>query len=96
MEELKSEIGEDEMSDDIKLQLHQMKNTLNSVWLDDVELSDDDKEILITQFTNEMTQLDIPKDDEVYVDILDILYRLGITREELGIEEDQETTDDLP
>ena len=86
MQALKTELGEAEQQENIKVQLHNMKRQLNDLWGDDITLEDEDKELLIHQFNKEMSNLDIDPTDEVYLDILDILYRLGITPEELGIE----------
>ena len=86
MQALKTELGEVEQQENIKVQLHNMKRQLNDLWGDDITLEDEDKELLIHQFNKEMSNLDIDPTDEVYLDILDILYRLGITPEELGIE----------
>ena len=86
MQALKTELGEVEQQENIKVQLHNMKRQLNDLWGDDITIEDEDKELLIHQFNKEMSDLDIDPTDEVYLDILDILYRLGITPEELGIE----------
>lgn len=86
MQALKTELGEAEQQENIKVQLHNMKRQLNDLWGDDITIEDEDKELLIYQFNKEMSDLDIDPTDEVYLDILDILYRLGITPEELGIE----------
>jgi hypothetical protein len=86
MQALKTELGEVEQQENIKVQLHNMKRQLNDLWGDDITIEDEDKELLIYQFNKEMSDLDIDPTDEVYLDILDILYRLGITPEELGIE----------
>ena len=78
-------------SKNLKMVLHSMKNELNSILEDDIELDEDDKEELITYFKLEVLPLGLDTTDDIYDDILYILERLGIDREDLGInEKDQE------
>ena len=67
---------------DIKQEVHQMINTLNRIATDDFQISPEDKHILINQFKEEILPC-IDKTDELYVDIITVLTRLGIKLEEL-------------
>lgn len=86
MNELKNEIGEEQIADDIKLQIHNMKNLLNYINKEEIQLVEADKNLLINLFKEEIYDNIEDKTEETYIDILDILYRLGVTPEELGIE----------
>jgi hypothetical protein len=87
MNELKNEIGEEQIADDIKLQLHNMKNLLNDINREEIKLEESDKQLLINLFKEEIYDNIEDKTEEIYIDIIDILYRIGVTPEELGIDD---------
>ena len=68
-------------TENLKTILHDMKNELNSILEDKIELDEDDKQDLIHYFKLEVLPLGLDTTDEIYEDILIILGKLGIDRE---------------